>query len=257
MSMSNDEQSDVGTQEPTNSVHAREVRTYRYGDFIIEEGGINNDFMVILSGQVQISSHGKRVRTASDHDILGLEDVLFKRPSMVSASALTQCRVAFYAPEALQYFLRSDTRMSERILRSVVQQLAQTTQRLVEGERKFSLDDVKILFFEDGEVIIQEGTHGTDFYKLVSTEGGLSISIHGKEIGVIRKPGEFFGEMETLLCLPRMTTVSSIGQSVVQVYPGAQLSMMVGTHPDVALQMIRDLSSRLADINRRFVEEST
>jgi CRP-like cAMP-binding protein len=256
MPMLTDEQSEVPPQEPVNSLYAREVRTYRYGEFIIEEGGISNEFMVILSGQVQLSSHGKRLRTAGDHDILGLEDVFFKKPSLVRATALTQCRIAFYAPETLQYFLRSDARMSERILRSVVQQLLHTTQRLVEGDRGFSVDDVRMLFFEDGEMIIQEGTQGTDFYKVVSTEGGLSICKQGKEIAVITKPGEFFGEMEALLHLPRQVTVTSIGQSVVHVYPGIQLSMMVETNPEAALQMIRDLSSRLADINRRFVEES-
>jgi CRP-like cAMP-binding protein len=243
-------------EPPVNAVHAQAVRTYRYGEFIIEEGGISSDFMVILSGQAQITCHGKKIRVGSDHDILGLENVLFKKASAVSAMALTQCRVAFYGPDALQYFLRSDSRMSERILRSVVQQLLQTTQRLVEGDREFSLDDVKMMFFEDGEMIIQEGTHGNDFYKLISSEGGLSIRIQGKEIAVMKKPGQFFGEMETLLQLPRQSTVISMGQSVVQAYPCVQLPMMVETHPEVALKMIRDLASRLADINRRFVEES-
>jgi CRP-like cAMP-binding protein len=254
--MLTDEKLAVPPREPVNSLHAREVRTYRYGESIVEEGGISNDFMVILSGQVQISARGKRISTVDDHDIIGLEGVFFKKPSSVRATALTQCRIAFYTQETLQYFLRSDARMSERILRSVVQQLAQTTQRVVEGGRGFSLEDVRMLFFEDNEVIIQEDTQGTDFYKLVSTERGLRICKHGKEIAVITKPGEFFGEMEALLHLPRQVTVTSIGQSVVHVYPGIQLSMMVETNPEAALQMIRDLSSRLADINRRFVEES-
>jgi CRP-like cAMP-binding protein len=254
--MVSDTESAALPEEPANAVHAQEVRTYRYGEFIIEEGGISNYFMVILSGQVQITSQGKKIRVGSDHDILGLENVLFKKASAVSAMALTQCRVAFYGPDALQYFLRSDARMSERILRSVVHQLLETTQQLVEGDREFSLDDIKMMFFEDGEMIMQEGTHGTDFYKLVSTEGGLSIRMQGKEIAVMKKPGQFFGEMEMLLQLPRQSTVISLGQSVVQVYPGAQLSMMVETHPEVALKMIRDLATRLADINRRFVEES-
>jgi CRP-like cAMP-binding protein len=145
--------------------------------------------------------------------------------------------------------------MSKRILRSVLQQLLQTTQKLAESDGEYSLDDVRVQFYQDGEVIIQEGMQGTDFYKLVSSDGGLRVSIRDEEIALIRKPGEFFGEMASLLNLTRQATVSSIGQSVVQVYSGDQLGMLIEEHPDVALRMVQDLASRLADISRKFMEK--
>ena len=146
--------------------------------------------------------------------------------------------------------------MSERLLKSVVKPLTQTTQHAAGGEREFSLDDVKMRFYSDNEVIIEEGSQRSEFYRLVSTEGGLRICIQGKEITRLNKPGEFFGEMEALLGLPRQATVTSVGESVVQVYPGDQLPTMVEFYPEVALQMIRGLASRLMDINRRFVAQT-
>jgi CRP-like cAMP-binding protein len=244
-------------QESNFAVHAQEVRSFRYGDYILEEGGQPSQFAAILSGQVLILFRGKKVRVIGEHDVLGLESLVFKRPSAVSAMALTACRVAFYGQDALDNFLRKDVRMSERLLKSVVQQLEQTTQKIVDKDREFSLSDVKIRFFGDKEVIIEEGLHSTEFYKLVSTEGGLLFSMKGKEIARFDRPGEFFGEMESLLSLPTQATVTSLGQSVVQVYPTDQLPVIVELYPEVALQMIRNLASRLMDIQRRFVGETT
>lgn len=246
----------IPPEELNSSVHAQEVRSFRYGEYIVEEGGISNQFAAILSGQVLVQFRGKKVRVLGEHDVLGLESLFFKKPSAISAMALTSCRVAFYGPEALYHFLRNDARMSDRLIKSLVQQLAQTTQRIVDRDREFSLDDAKMRFFNNAEVVIEEGLHLIEFYKLVSTEGGLLVTIQGKEIARINKPGEFFGEMEALLSLPSQATVTSSGQSVVQVYPSNQLPMMVELYPDVALQMIRNLASRLLDINRRFVAET-
>jgi CRP-like cAMP-binding protein len=237
-------------------VSALDVRTYRYGGVILEEGSVYTCFLVILSGQAEVLCMGKRIREAAEHDILGLENLLFKKPSLVSAVALTPCRVASYGPEALDYFLHNSPQMSERILRSVLHQLLQTTQKLAESDGEFSLDDVRVQFYQDREVIIQEGVQGTDFYKLVSSDGGLRVSIRGEEVALISKPGEFFGEMASLLNLTRQATVSSIGQSVVQVYSGDQLGMLLEEHPDVALRMVRDLASRLAEINRKLMEKT-
>ncbi len=254
--MDNDINPMVPPQGPNHSVQAQEVKSYRYGDFILEEGGVNTHFLAILSGQVQVLCRGKKVRVLSEHDVMGLEAILFRKPSTVSAMALTTCRVAFYGPEALNHFLRNDAVMSERLLKSLTQQLAQTTQRAADGEREFALDDVKMRFFNDNEVIIEEGSVRAEYYKLVSTEGGLRMCVHAREVTRLNKPGEFFGEMEALLGLPGQATVTSIGQSVVQVYPSNQLPMMVESYPEVALRMIRDLASRLIEMNRRFVTET-
>ncbi|HAA03278.1 MAG TPA: hypothetical protein DCZ69_10395 [Syntrophobacteraceae bacterium] len=244
------------SQETNFSVHAQEVRSFRYGDIIFEEGGQTSQFAAILSGQVVILFRGKKVRVLGEHDVLGLESLVLKRPSTISAMALTACRVAFYGPETLDYFLRNDFRMSERLLKSVVQQLALTTQKIADKDREFSLDDVKMRFFSNDDIVMEEGSYSLEFYKLVSTEGGLVLSVKGKELARVDRPGEFFGEMEALLNLPAQTTVTSIGQSAIQIYPTSQLSVIAELYPEVALQMIRSLASRLMDMNRKLAGET-
>lgn len=237
-----------------NPAHALEIHSYRYGDEIIREGEPSVYFYVILSGQVRISQKSKKIRVLNDHDVFGLENIIFNRPSLYSAKAVTKSRVAMYGPEALDHFIHETPRMMQSIMVSTLHQLMQTSQNLTQESETFALDDVRVNFYSDNEPIIQEGYVGTDFYRLVSSQGGLKVTIHGRPVATITKPGEFFGEMAGLLGLPRQATVTSIGDSVVEVYNMDDLDIIIRDYPDIALQMMRTLVSRLVDVNRKLTE---
>ncbi len=232
-----------------NPAQALEIHTYRYGDEILTEGAECPYFFVILSGQVRISQRGKRIRVLEDQDVFGLENVLFEKSSGYSARALTKSRIAAYGAEALDHVIRESPRMVRRVLISTLQQLTQTTQQLLDDAETFALDDVSVSFFGDGDVILQEGTKGGNFYRLVSTQGGLRVTTRGQEVSRIERPGEFFGEMAGLLSLPRQATITSIGESVVETYNIDDLGMIVRDYPDVAVQLMRALVSRLLEVN--------
>jgi len=234
-----------------HSVQALHIRTYGYGDEIIREGGASQYFYVILTGQVRISRQNKKVLLLGDQDIFGLEHLLFNRPCLYTAKSMTESRIAAYGQETLDYLFRESPRMTQNILASVLQQLAKATQSLLQGFEEIALDEVNVKFFDDGDIIMEEGTTGADFYRLVSTQGGLRVSFRGKEINRIEKPGDFFGEMAGLLCFPRQATISSIGESVVEVYSADQLDVIIRDYPEVALQIMRTLVSRLAEVNRK------
>ncbi len=73
--------------------------------------------------------------------------------------------------------------------------------------------------------------------------------MEGREVSRIEKPGEFFGEMAGLLGLPSPSTVTSIGESVVESYRVDDLGMIVRDYPDVAVRVMNSLVSRLAEVN--------
>ena len=232
-------------------VQAMEINTYRYGEEIIREGDVSPYFFVILSGQVRISYRGKKVRLLEDQDVFGLENVVFMKPATYTARALTRSRIAAYGPGALDHLVRESPRMVQSVLVSTLQQLQETTHNLTESPDSFSLDDVRVQFFSDGDLVIQEGSSDSDFYRLVSTQGGLRVSIGEKEISRISNPGEFFGEIAGLLHLPRQATVTSVGDSVVEAYNIDDLDIIIRDYPEVALQMMRTLVTRLVDANRK------
>ena len=241
----------IDEQAEPKPIQAVEISSYRYGEEILREGEESPFYYAILSGQVRISHKGKKIRVLDEQDIFGLESCLFRKASYYSARSLSRCRIAKYGPEALDHIIRESPRMVLSLLVSTLHQLAQTTNNLLEDAQAFSMDDVGVTFFKDEEVIIEEGSRGAQFYRLVSSQNGLRVSIGGQEVSRIEKPGEFFGEIACLMDAPRQATVTSIGDSVVEVYSMDDLDVIIRDYPDVALQMMRTLVKRLIESNQR------
>jgi CRP-like cAMP-binding protein len=139
--------------------------------------------------------------------------------------------------------------MVERILVSLLEQLEQTTQVAQENLDRQSVANLNMRFLEDGEVVIREGERGGEVYKLVSAEGGLRVTQGGRQLGMITQADEIFGEMSGILDQRRPATITSVGRSVVQVYPREQLEELIEENPSFARQLIEHLAARLAKAN--------
>jgi CRP-like cAMP-binding protein len=236
--------------------HAHDLQNFQYGDEIVKEGESSPCFYVILSGQVRISKRGKFVRSLEEQDVFGLESLLFNHPIPYTAKAMSKSRIASYGPESLDHFFRENPRMTQSILTSTLDQLVQTTDNLVQGEKTFGLDEVCVEFYSDGDVVVAEGAPETDLFRLVSTQGGLKVIKAGMEVSRIEKPGEFFGEMAGLLSLPRQATVTSIGESVVERYRLDDFEVIIRDYPEVTLQIIKTLVTRLLELTKKYTEIS-
>ncbi len=226
-----------------HQAQAIEIAVFKKGQAIIVEGQHVPLFFVILSGQVVLSRNGKIITTLDEQDTFGLESILLEKPCSYAAQALKECRIAKYGPEALDYFIHESPRMTQNVLTSVVQQLTQTMSNLLDAPEPLPADEEFVRFYGDGEVILEENTGGTDFYRLVSTQGGLLVTSAGREVARIRKPGEFFG-------LPGSRAgarISSIGQSVVEQYSTDDLDIIIRDYPETARQIMRTLIDRLSD----------
>jgi len=105
------------------------------------------------------------------------------------------------------------------------------------------------LIFEDGDLIIREGNTDKNFYQLL--QGGLIITKNGRVVGEITQPGEYFGEMSSLMNQPRTATVRSKGKSVVKVYPGDKLRETIDNYPDIAFTIVRSLMTRINEADKR------
>lgn len=234
---------------------ALHIHTYPYGGHVVREGDNPPCFFVVLSGQVRLSRQAKVILHLNDQDVFGLEHFVLKRPYLYTAVAISESRIAAYGQDALDHFIRRNPRMMQSLLISVLRQLERLQYNSAPPSGAISLEDFKILFYRDGEVIIQEGTVGTVFYRLVSTQGGLQVSIKGRPLALINSPGEFFGEIAGLLQLPRQATVASIGDSVVEEYDLQNLETIIQDYPEIALQIMRTLISRLLQVNVQLTDE--
>lgn len=224
---------------------ALEIRTYGEDKEIIAEGEHGGHFYVVLSGNVKITRHERQLCILGERDVFGLESCFLNQPSSVSARSLDNTRIAMYDRDAIEFILYERPQMSKGILLSILGQLTQTSQAAVR-EAAVKAENVDMRFYGDNEVIIEEGARETDIFKLISTEQGLIVSKSGNEIGRIMTPGEFFGEMASLLKQKRSATITSKGSSVVQVYSADNLQDMIEDHPELAKRIISTLGKRLS-----------
>jgi CRP-like cAMP-binding protein len=224
---------------------ALEIRTYGEDKEIIAEGEHGGYFYVVLSGNVKITRHGRQLCILGERDVFGLESCFLNQPSSVNARSLDTTRIAMYDRDAIEFILYERPQMSKGILLSILGQLTQTCHAAVR-EAAVKAENVDMRFYGEDEVIIEEGARETDIFKLVSTEQGLVVSKGGNEIGRIITPGEFFGEMASLLNQKRSATITTKCNSVVQVYSADNLQDMIEDHPELAKRIISTLARRLS-----------
>jgi CRP-like cAMP-binding protein len=233
------------------TIEAVSVKEYRPGEYIVREGDSNGLFYAILQGEVQIYQLDKPIRILSDHDVFGLENHYRGIPYSTSAKALSLSRVAAYESEAIEDIIYSKPGLVSMILRSAYLQLEQTTS-VAESNIPYSETiNLDVQEFTDGQAIIEEGTSGTEIYRLYHAEEGLEVLKKGVRIGMITKPGEYFGEMSFILNEPRSATIRSVGRSLVEVIPvqDGGLEKIISENPEMANKIISTLAQRLKQAN--------
>ncbi len=220
---------------------ALQIKQFETGEEILSEGAVPNAFAVVLEGAVGIIQKGQLLRTLQPVDPFGLEAILLQNVVPYTAKAYSHCRIAFYEKKALEQFIEANPRMTRSILTSAIKQLSQTAERAIRDHDQFVMDQVQVIFFGPNETIFEENHHGSQFFRLVSTQGGLSLSKQGRQIQIIFEPGHFVGEMSALLGRPHDHTAISLGETVLEVYDTSNLEFIVRDHPEVALHMIRTI----------------
>ncbi len=220
---------------------AIEVTVFPRDRLILSQGQENPFFLVILSGRVTLSKNGKTIRTLGEQDIFGLESFLAKKPSFYTARAEQECRIARYGPENLDYLIRESPRMVQNVLVSILRQLTDTALNLMDLGQAVPENSERIQFYKDGETILEEVNGGSELYRLISTQGGVQVTVGGREVALINEPGEFFGRPVS----PFHACVRSIGQSIVEKYGAGDLGILIRDYPESALRIMLTLIERL------------
>ncbi|MDB6020203.1 MAG: Cyclic nucleotide-binding protein [Pedosphaera sp.] len=114
-------------------------------------------------------------------------------------------------------------------------------------EKKFSKD----------QEIFKEGDTGDGVYLVKA--GTVQISgLVGKDVRHVFssvKPGEMFGEMAVLENKPRSASAVAVGDTVVYFIPRDAMLELVETSPHLALGLLREISHRLREFNRQYIQE--
>ena len=113
--------------------------------------------------------------------------------------------------------------------------------------KKLDLQEIEIA---KGEIILEEGDHGSRVYVLLS--GGVKITSGSHLIAKEENPGSILGELSALLGTNYVATVSTTVES--KFYVIDNFIDFLKENPDVAVNVSQTLAYRLVYMNEHFVE---
>lgn len=111
--------------------------------------------------------------------------------------------------------------------------------------------------FAAGHEIFKEGDQGDGVY--VVQEGLVEISgLVGPNVRHVFSrvgPGDIFGEMAVLENKPRSACAVAAAETTVYAIPREEMRALVERSPALALGLLREISSRLREFNRQYLQE--
>lgn len=123
-----------------------------------------------------------------------------------------------------------------------------------------STDDLRVVAgvleqkqFFTGDRIFEINDQGDHLYLLVSGKVGISIDPDPASRNFIATlgPGDCFGEMNLLDDLPRSATAHVLEDATVLTLEKSRLRGLILSYPEISIGMLRALSMRLREANRR------
>ncbi len=115
---------------------------------------------------------------------------------------------------------------------------------------------IKIKNFAKDTPLIEEGVHGETLYLLISGKVKVTkLSEEGKElILAARSGGDFFGEMSLLEDAPRSARIMAVEECEVGLISKKDFTQMMLQEPQIALNILKTVSSRLRQTNDQIIE---
>jgi CRP/FNR family transcriptional regulator/CRP/FNR family cyclic AMP-dependent transcriptional regulator len=101
--------------------------------------------------------------------------------------------------------------------------------------------------FQAGEKVLRQGLTGSNFYVIL--EGTAAIRVDGKERSTLR-PGDYFGEISTLLGVPPTADIVAHDRLRCLVLPGSELQGFLVGHPRVMYRILQEEARKLRTTTR-------
>lgn len=113
--------------------------------------------------------------------------------------------------------------------------------------------------YRPGERLFERGSSSNEVFFIV--EGSVSIvssSATGRDVGLARAgAGEVIGEMAAIDGLPRSASVAASEESLVAILPATRFVALLKQNGDIAVELLRRLSSMVRHAGARVVELSS
>ncbi|RQD77078.1 cyclic nucleotide-binding domain-containing protein [Desulfonatronospira sp. MSAO_Bac3] len=226
---------------------------------IFVQGEAADCFYVLLSGQADLLRGEQKVMQLGSGTVLGTETLF--RPDkgyLYTARTRGEARVARHGYQEFLDQAMSGPRLLRRVLDTHIREIEELWLRMEaafkENQDYYFPGGIKSC--APGEWVIREGDRDDAIYRIVSSDQGLEVVKQDKVLALLREPGDFFGEMAAILGEARTAGVRSVGESVLEVYPGDRLNQMIADYPGMSARIISNLAQRLASTSRELACDS-
>ncbi|HKK33633.1 MAG TPA: cyclic nucleotide-binding domain-containing protein [Desulfomicrobiaceae bacterium] len=235
------------------------VVTFQKGEEILVQNQVAEHLYILMDGTVSLWRNGKRLRELRARNVLGAEGIYNASGALpCTVRAETLCRATRFTANAMRERLLSVPRLAELLVSCLAVQLSnawlQIDQSLVSREQELHFAG-DIQTFEPGQTIIREGDTNTLIYRIISSDAGVEVIKGDTVLASLSDPGEFFGEMASLLKEPRTASVRSVGRTVLEVYPEEQLREILKDYPELSLRILTSLVRRLAETSQALSDQ--
>lgn len=113
----------------------------------------------------------------------------------------------------------------------------------------------ELQIFEDGEIVVQVGDAADCTYVILDGEANIFAGADGHEsvVGTL-KSNQLLGELGVLTNAPRAATIRAKGRVMMLRIKGDIFLKLLAENPSVALDVMRQLSGKLALAHRQYEE---
>lgn len=101
--------------------------------------------------------------------------------------------------------------------------------------------------FQPGERVLRQGLSGSNFYVIL--EGTAAIRVDGKDRATLR-PGDYFGEISTLLGVPPTADIVAHDRLRCLVLPGSELQGFLIGHPRIMFRILQEEARKVRTTTR-------
>ncbi|KAF0685071.1 Aste57867_22999 [Aphanomyces stellatus] len=201
---------------------------FNRGAIIIRQGDEGDQFYVLARGTADVLIDGHRVgglEAETTSNYCGELALLHDSPRAATIKATSDVEAWILDRVTFKKVLM-DTTLKQRKLYDAFVEEVPILSELSRYERLTLVDALKPIFFEEGQVILEEGSSSDDFY--IISDGEVRCTRDGEEVSRRLGSGDYFGEIALLRDEARQATVTAVQDTTVLVVDRSTFKRLLG-----------------------------
>lgn len=238
----------LDNNECTDIFDAMFPAVYAKGDTIIKQGDEGDNFYIIDEGEVDVFVNGNHVTTIGEGYGFGELALIYGQPRAATVTAKMECKLWAIDRDTYRRILMGSTIRKRKMYDEFLSKVS-ILSTLDKWERLTIADALVPASFNDGDVIVQQGQPGDDFYIIVEGTAVVyqrrSDDAPQQEVGRLG-PSDYFGEIALLLDRPRAATVVATGPLKCVKLDRARFERLLGPCADILKRNLEQYNSLIA-----------